>query len=60
MSITLDISDELLSDLKKLTSVEDDSAAVTEAVNDYIRLKHLQELKGASGNIGFSEAWKGV
>ena len=47
MSITLDLSDEL-----------DDAVAVSEAVNDYIRLKRLQELKEASGKIEISEGWR--
>lgn len=58
MSITIDLPTSVLEELKDIASADDEAGAVTEAVDEYVRFKRLQELKTISGKVEFSDNWK--
>ena len=58
MSITIEMPAKELAAIKKLTRLEDDAQAITQAAREYLRLVGLRELKGASGNVDFELNWQ--
>lgn len=60
MSITIDLPTSVLEELKDIANANDEATAVTQAVNEYVRFKRLQELKGISGKVDFSNDWKSL
>ena len=58
MTIPVDLSPEEVEQIKQLTKLDSDAEAVRQAVRDYLRLRRLQELKSASGNVDYEENWQ--
>jgi hypothetical protein len=53
MSVTVNISSDELSQIKRLTRLEDEKEAVAKAVREYLRVTQLKELKAASGKVDY-------
>ena len=58
MTIPVDLSPEEIEQIKQLTKLDSDADAVRQAARDYLRLRRLQELKTASGNVEYEENWQ--
>jgi hypothetical protein len=58
MSIDVLLTPQEVVALKRITNVEDDGQAVTQAVREFLRLSHLRELKTASGKVEFETNWQ--
>ena len=50
MTIPVELNSDELRQLKELTKLDNDAAAVGQAARDYLRLRRLRELKGVSGS----------
>ena len=57
MSITIDLSQQELSEIREMTKATDDAAGVVAAAREFVRWSRLRELKAASGNVDFDENW---
>lgn len=55
MSLTIDLTSEEVAEVKQITRMHDDTAAVTKAVREYLRLSRLRELKAVSGKVDFAD-----
>lgn len=58
MRITIQIDDEVLTDLMKLTEASTKTEAVRIALNDYIRVQRKQQLLSLRGNLDLSDNWR--
>ena len=57
MSMTLELSESELSDLRELTRVADTQAAVRSALDEYRRYARRLRLKEFSGTVTMEENW---
>ena len=57
MSTTVDLSPEMLADVKALTRLEDDSAAIRQAMSEYVRYARRMALKAVSGKVEMQDNW---
>ena len=57
MSVTVDLRDDEIAQIKRLTGVDSDSAAIAQAAREFLRLAQLKELKTASGTVDYQENW---
>jgi Arc/MetJ family transcription regulator len=55
VSVTIDLTNQEISQLKQLTQLSGDTEAVSQAVREYLRLTRLRELKGVSGKVEFED-----
>jgi hypothetical protein len=55
MSLTVDLTSDEVDQIKQITRVEDDAAAVTKAAREYLRLSRLRELKMISGKVDYED-----
>jgi len=55
MSLTVDLTSEEVAQLKEITHMQDDAAAVTKAAREYLRLSQLRELKAVSGKVDYDD-----
>lgn len=55
MSLTVDLTSDEVAQLRQITCVEDDAAAVTKAAREYLRLSRLRELKAVSGKVDYED-----
>lgn len=51
MSPAVDLSSEEIAQIKEITRLQDDSAAVSKAAREYLRLSRLRELKAACDKV---------
>jgi hypothetical protein len=58
VSITIEMTDQEISEIKHLTHLENDAEAITRAALEYLRLIRLRELKAASGKVEFDANWQ--
>jgi hypothetical protein len=58
MSITIEISAQEIAALKQITRLENDADAIIHAAREFLRLRGLRELKGASGKVQFEANWR--
>lgn len=58
MSITIDLSQQELVEIRELTKAADDAAGVVSAAREFVRWTRLRELKAASGKVDFDESWQ--
>jgi hypothetical protein len=56
MNVTVNLNVEELADFKRLTALEDSTAAVTKAAREFLRLVQLRQLKDASGKVDYEDA----
>ena len=57
MSITIDLNNEELAQIKRLTRRDDGAEAVATAAREFLRVSQLKELKAASGKVDFEMNW---
>ena len=57
MRTTLDIDEELLSKVMKLTGEKKKGKAVWKALEEYVRRKRVEELRAALGTIDLVDNW---
>jgi hypothetical protein len=55
MNLTVDLTSEEVAQIKKITCMQDDAAAVTKAAREYLRLSRLRELKAVSGHVDYDD-----
>lgn len=55
MTITIDLDENELTQLRELTQQERDSDAVVSATREYLRIAHLKQLKSVSGKVDFKD-----
>lgn len=53
MSVTVNLSPEEVIQIKRLTELQDENAAVAKAAREFLRVTQLRELKAASGNVDY-------
>ncbi len=58
MSILIEMPAQEIAAIKKLTRIEDDAEAITQAAREFLRLVGLRELKAASGKVEFDSNWQ--
>lgn len=58
MSVTLDLTQEEMAQLREVTKKPDDAQAIALASRDFLRRSRLQELKQASGRVDFVNNWR--
>ena len=58
MSVTLDLTQEEIAQIKDITKQADDAQAVSLAAREFLRRTRLQELKQASGNVDYTNNWR--
>ena len=58
MSITIEMPDQEITEIKHLTQLENDADAIIQAAREYLRLIRLRELKAASGKVEFDANWQ--
>ena len=58
MSVTLDLTQEEIAQLRDITNQADDAQAVSLAAREFLRRSRLQELKQASGKVDFVNNWR--
>lgn len=57
MTITIDLSQQELLEIREMTKAPDDAAGVIAAAREFVRWSRLRELKTATGNVEFDENW---
>lgn len=55
MSLIVDLTSEEVAQIKRITRMQDDAAAVTKAAREYLRLSRLRELKAVSGQVDYDD-----
>jgi hypothetical protein len=55
MSLTVDLTSDEVAQIKEITRLQDDTAAVTKAAREYLRLSRLRELKAVSGKVDYDD-----
>lgn len=55
VTITVDLTDDEISQLKEITQQGLNADAVCQAVREYLRIMRLRELKSASGTFEFDD-----
>ena len=58
MRTTINIRDDLFEDLEKMTGEKSKTAAVNHALEDWLRLKKIQELRSMRGKLSMAEDWR--
>ena len=58
MSVTLDLTEEEIAQLKDFTKELNDAQTVALAAREFFRRSRLQELKQASGRVDFVNNWR--
>jgi len=60
MRTTLDIDEGLLEDVVRLSNRKSRSAAVEEALAEYVRLRHKELLLSLPGRVRLEEDWRAL
>jgi hypothetical protein len=55
MSVTVDLTSEEVAQIKQITRMQDDAAAVAEAAREYLRLIRLRERNAVSGKVRYED-----
>jgi hypothetical protein len=58
VSITIEMPDQEITEIKHLTQLDNDAEAIIQAAREYLRLIRLRELKAASGKVEFDANWQ--
>jgi hypothetical protein len=58
VSIIIDMPAQEIDAIKKLTRIENDAEAVTQAAREFVRLVGLRELKSACGKVELESNWQ--
>ena len=55
MSVTVKLTSDEVTQIKRFTELEDENQAVAKAIREFLRITQLLELKSASGNIDYRD-----
>jgi len=58
MRTTLNLADDVIEELMKITKERTKTKAINEALKDYIRQKRLERFKSLSGKITIEDNWR--
>ena len=58
MTVAVNLSDEEVSQIKRITRLEDEAEAVTKAAREFLRISKLKQLKSVSGKVDFDLDWE--
>jgi hypothetical protein len=58
MRTTLNLDDQTMEALLRITHGDSKTQAVTEAVKDYVRRKQLEQLKALQGKLHLKNTWR--
>lgn len=58
MRTTLNLDEAVMRDLLRITHGESKTKAVTQAIQDYVRRKQLEELKALQGKLRLRSSWR--
>ncbi|MCD6318231.1 type II toxin-antitoxin system VapB family antitoxin [Candidatus Aerophobetes bacterium] len=58
MRTTLDVNEQLLKDIAKITGERSKSKAVNKALSEYVRKVKIEQLKNLSGKVKIIDNWK--
>ncbi len=53
MSVTVDLTPEEITKLRRFTALDTDEGAVAKAAREFLRIAQLRELKAASGKVDY-------
>jgi hypothetical protein len=57
MSVTVELRDDEIANIKRFTGLASDSAAIAHAAREFLRVAQLKELKTASGTLDYQDNW---
>lgn len=55
LTVSLSLTTEEVAQIRKITCLQDDAAAVAKAAKEYLRINHLRELKSATGKVEYED-----
>jgi hypothetical protein len=58
MTTLVELTDQELADLKYFTQLEDETAAVRQAMTEYLRFARRMRLKTMSGQVAMEDNWQ--
>lgn len=58
MRTTLNLSDDLLNELMKVSGSRTKTDAIEEAIQEFVRRKKIERLKNLSGKIALTDNWQ--
>ncbi len=58
MTITIDLPEAELNQIKRITNLPDDAQAVVRAAREFLRAAQLRQLKTVSGKVDFENNWE--
>jgi hypothetical protein len=58
MSITVELSNDEIAQVTKLTNLQDGGQAVAQAAREFLRICRLRELSAMSGHVDYDEDWQ--
>jgi len=58
MVVAVNLTDEELAQIKRITHTEDETEAVSTAAREFLRLSQLKQLKAVSGKVDFELDWQ--
>jgi hypothetical protein len=60
MVVHIELTDDELELIKRVTSQSDAATAVAEAAKEFLRISQAKQLKSASGRVEFDLDWQGL
>lgn len=60
MTVTIDLNDEELKDLRDLTQTSDAASAIRSALDEYRRYARRMRLKELSGQVAMDDNWRAL
>lgn len=58
MVVAVNLTDEELAQIKRITHTQDETEAVSKAAREFLRLSQLRQLKAVSGKVDFELDWQ--
>lgn len=58
MTVTIDLPEAELTQIKRITNLPDDAEAVVRAAREFLRAVQLRQLKAVSGKVDFESNWE--
>lgn len=58
MSITVELNNDEIAQMSRLTNHPDSAQAVAQAAREYLRIRRLRELSAMSGRVDYEDNWE--
>jgi len=58
MSITVELNNDEIAQMSRLTNQPDSAQAVAQAAREYLRIRRLRELSAMSGRVDYEDNWE--